>query len=42
VLPHLVQLVGGAVILAGVVTVKLGEPAVVRPQGGSVDTAVRD
>lgn len=41
-LPAPVQLVGGAVILAGVVTVKLGEPAVVRADPGSVDTAVRD
>ena len=29
-LPHLVQLVGGVLILAGIVVVKLGEPVVAR------------
>jgi drug/metabolite transporter (DMT)-like permease len=53
-LPHPVQLVGGAVILAGVVVVKLGEPAAgsvtsgaavpAEPPSvpGTVDTALRD
>ena len=41
-LPQPVQLLGGVVILAGVVTVRLGEPAVLRPGPSAVDTALRD